>query len=156
MDGLYWEGQDGIGQYVNGFARVITYEVIEPQFNPDQLDAILDEGGAEAAPLRITLVWDTDVNMDLSFNCNDDADAINQDNREGYNVCGARLDVYEEDRDDGSFGNIENISIDTPIDGVTYTGEITHLSEDATEVVEYTLIYSGQDDEGNAVILDYM
>jgi len=91
--------------------------------------------------------------MDLSFNCNDDTDAISSSNIDGYNVCSAKLDLYQEEFE--AFGSIENISVDTPIHGVTYTGQIINLSEE-DGIVDYILIFSGQDASGNMIIFDYM
>lgn len=91
--------------------------------------------------------------MDLSFNCNDGTDAISSSNTDGYNVCSAKLDLYQEEYE--AFGSIENISVDAPIHGVTYTGQIINLSEE-DGIVDYTLIFSGLDASGNTVIFDYM
>ena len=59
--------------------------------------------------LSITLLWNSDEDLDLSFNCEDGV-TIDWSYREATNDCGGVYDVeqgitqYNKERGDGSFG----------------------------------------------------
>jgi len=61
-------------------------------------------------------------------------------------------DQYNSERGDGSFGQIENISIDTPTDGATYSGKIINYSYGSP--VPYLIVISGVDHNNELVILN--
>lgn len=57
-------------------------------------------------------------------------------------------------RGDGSFGQIENIDMDSPVVGTTYTYTINHFS--AGEAVEFMIIFSGLDEEDVPTIFGFV
>ena len=81
------------------------------------------------------------------------------DNADEENACGARLDVEQTEEDfntkrgDGSWGQIENISVLSPTDDTTYVGTVTHSSEG--DPAQFMLVFSGLDSNGDSVIYDH-
>jgi len=63
-------------------------------------------------------------------------------------------DSYDKLRGDGSYGQLENINVENPVDGTTYSGSIIQYSYGMA--VPYMIIFSGLDSDGNAVVWDYM
>ena len=111
-------------------------------------------------PLTVSLFWNAREDLDVSFLCAEDGELIGHQSRDAPNVCGASLDVdedqdrYNAQRGDGSLGQIENISVDTPTDGSTYEGSIEHYTKGVP--VEFILVFSGLNSEDEAVIFDYI
>ena len=140
-------------------STVDTIEVSFPEITADSIYAILMGGGAEPHALTITLLWNAEEDLDVTFTCNDGV-TIDWYNQGGENSCGARLDVeqtisdYDTERGDGSLGQIENISLDYPSYGTEYGGQIIHYSGGSP--VDFMVVYSGLDDEGTLVIYDYL
>lgn len=97
--------------------------------NVENLQSILSAEGTSVNELTITLFWNADEDLDVTFQCVDGV-TIDWSNREPDNTCGARQDVdqiqdqYNQERGDGSFGQIENISVDLPEIDTTYSGSI--------------------------------
>jgi len=61
--------------------------------------------------------------------------------------------TYNVERGDGSFGQVENIRISTPTPDYTYTGKVIHWTKEYS--VDFMIIFSGLDSDGNTVIFDY-
>ena len=85
-------------------------EYVAPELpNNEGLESILLSEGSGVDQLTITLLWNTDDDLDVSFTC-DDGQILNWNNMDGPNECGAVYDVEQGDRDydsergDGSFG----------------------------------------------------
>ena len=83
--------------------------------------------GTEIHALSITLLWNADEDLDVTFYC-DEQTTINSSNKGGKNDCRAKLDIeknekdFDSERGDGSFGQTKNIGISMPTDETTYTG----------------------------------
>ena len=81
-----------------------------PEITPESINKILKNAGSHADHLTITLLWNTDDDLDLGFDCIDDGKTINWGNKDGPNDCEATYDVeqgkpnYNIERGDGSFG----------------------------------------------------
>ena len=79
---FYWDGDRGISQYISGFARIITYKTIYPtdEQSDDFLITLLEYYSLETTSLRVTLLWNAEADIDLTFQCDDEFDAISIDN----------------------------------------------------------------------------
>jgi len=49
--------------------------------------------GIQIDTLTITLLWNAEADLDVSFTCDDDGVTIDWTNMDGNNTCGAILDV---------------------------------------------------------------
>ena len=115
----------------------------------DQLGSIIDGEGLSAThSLIITLLWNAEQDLDLTFDC-DDGTTIEYSSPDSPNYCGASLGLdmmatdYNQERGDGSFGQLEVISIGMPTDQTTYTGTIINWSY--RDPVQFLVVFSGLD-----------
>ena len=79
------------------YADVIRYEeppieTVDPKIEGPVINEILNGEDTEMSTLSITLFWNADEDLDLTFIC-DQYNTIDWDNAHGHNDCGASLVV---------------------------------------------------------------
>ena len=85
----------------------IEFEI--PEITEEGISQILTTEGTQMYPLSITLLWNAEEDLDLTFTC-DDGITLDWDNPKISNQCGAKIDIQESsnsfnaERGDGSKG----------------------------------------------------
>ena len=90
-------------------ANIDIVHIEFPEITVSTMDEILRSEGTEVSSLTVTLLWNAEENLDLTFVC-DEQTTINSSNKGGKNDCRAKLDIeknekdFDSERGDGSFG----------------------------------------------------